>query len=74
MLQIKEYWTLNVQQYMDELRAKRAANFEAIGMYKTVWNYDAHAKRAATSIELEMYKQMLILRAKRAAQNAVQNN
>ena len=31
------------KQYIDELRGKRASNFEAIGMYKTVWNYDMHA-------------------------------
>ena len=31
---------------MDELRAKRAENFEAIGMYKTLLDYDMYAKRA----------------------------
>ena len=35
------------KQYMVELHAKRATKSEAIGMYKTVWNYDMHVKRVA---------------------------
>ena len=54
-------------QYMDELREKRAANLPKFT--KLVWNYDTHVRKAChkwTSIELEMYS-VDEFREKRAA-------
>ena len=54
VLQIKEYWALNVQTvYMDELRAKRVANFETRNVQNCVklW-YAREACCKLKSIEL----------------------
>ena len=45
-VRIKQYWARNVQQYMDKLRAKRAANFEARNVQNCV-EFDMHVLRAA---------------------------
>ena len=62
-------------QYMDEFRAKRAANFEARNVQNCVklW-YARKACRKLTSIVLKMYTQYVNeLRAKRAANFEARN-
>ena len=38
------------KQYMDELRAKRAANFEARNVLKILWIYDMHSQSVPLQI------------------------
>ena len=63
------------KEYMDELRAKRAANLEArnVQICVKLW-YARKACRKLTNIELEMYTQYVdVLRAKRAANSEAKN-
>ena len=72
---------LECKQYMDELRAKCAANFEA-RMYKTVWNYDMHANVLqikeywAINVQQYMYmeKCIALCESMTCTRSAVQNN